>query len=636
VGPGGRDPWREPPERCALPGRGRHSVGAWEGVEQSAAAQVGQGVRNFYMLESLASKEEVREILACAVESLDYNIIPDSVDRMPSFEYYPFRQGRWIDDRMRSALEGLMEERVLPYVRERFGCPDCAIADVLVRRYLPGERRTHQTHFDGHAMVTAVLGLSDPDDYQGGLYLQPESSPSSRLFPRIEPGDMLVHSYDLQHGVHVWGGSERYSLIFWLKDSMQSVLDDSTPWYDAQGEPDGAEALYHLANKYHHGGDDKPLDTHEAMRLYERSAKLGCPSAMNNLATMCQELGAEASDEEEAKAYYKRAFDSLFEGAEAGWHLAQRNLAMFYTEGVGAEVNIVEARRWMREAAAQLDVQAAFRLSGLLAFHPDFSKDADVEEGVWWLERSAEAGSRDAQLVLSGQLMSREGPVPQDMAAAELWLERAARGGSDVACYQLAKLLHKQGRNEESDRARGRIGAQFRPPADEPLEICWLDCRAAAKERELIAGDELVDPVMIANIQDLRLRQRALQAAIVEAGERGLAEVMFQLHLDIGQCFLLSQKLDMAESLFQDLFGLCSELGGGDAAVSLRQAIVRNNFAVSVLRLQEKWTEAEYELIQALLECERMRGEHDEMMLGISGNLALIRMSLSESRVDTR
>jgi len=141
---------------------------------------------------------------------------------------------------------------------------------------------------------------------------------------------------------------------------------------------------------------------------------------------------------------------------------------------------------------------------------------------------------------------------------------------------------------------------------------------------------------MIANIQDLRLRQRALQAAIVEAGERGLAEVMFQLHLDIGQCFLLSQKLDMAESLFQDLFGLCSELGGGDAAVSLRQAIVRNNFAVSVLRLQEKWTEAEYELIQALLECERVRGEHDEMMLGISGNLALIRMSLSESRVDTR
>ena len=50
------------------------------------------------------------------------------------------------------------------------------------------------------------------------------------MFFRIEPGDLVVHSYDLQHGVHVWKGA-RYSLIFWVKDSLQAVRDRSTPWY---------------------------------------------------------------------------------------------------------------------------------------------------------------------------------------------------------------------------------------------------------------------------------------------------------------------------------------------------------------------------------------------------------------------
>ena len=40
--------------------------------------------------------------------------------------------------------------------------------EVLVRRYLPSERRGHGLHYDGHAFVTAVLGVSEVEDFRGG------------------------------------------------------------------------------------------------------------------------------------------------------------------------------------------------------------------------------------------------------------------------------------------------------------------------------------------------------------------------------------------------------------------------------------------------------------------------------------
>ena len=39
-------------------------------------------------------------------------------------------------------------------------------------RYIPGERRSHAVHFDGHAYVTAVLGISDPENYQAAEHDQ--------------------------------------------------------------------------------------------------------------------------------------------------------------------------------------------------------------------------------------------------------------------------------------------------------------------------------------------------------------------------------------------------------------------------------------------------------------------------------
>lgn len=643
VGPGGRDPWREPPERCALPDTRSCTVGKWEGVEQfgSVPQLGGQGTRDFYLVESFATREEMQEIMSCVKERLDWESELDTVDAMPTFEYYPFRQGHWSDTRMRSALEGLLEERVLPYIRERYHCPSASLFEVLVRRYLPGERRSLEMHWDGHAMVTGVLGLCDPDSFQGGIYLQPDTSFSSRTFPRIEPGDLLVHSYDLLHGVHVWGSSERYSLIFWVKDSPQSVLDGTAPWYDAQGEPETADELIPLAHHYETGRYGRSKDEQEARRIYERCADMGSPIAMNNLGLLCQRKALErrkAGAEEEAEVDAREAVEYWRRAAEMGFVLSQRNLAEACAEGLGVAKNVGEARAWMRRAASQLDVKAAYRLSEFLGLRfaaassaatpldaVAFAGDAsDLEEAAWWLERSAEAGSRDAQLTLGG-LLAEGDVLPRDVVAAESWLQSAVQGGSSVALFELAKLLAGRGREEEAVKALRSIGARA-VRADAEPELIWMGCPAALKQRALVAGDASVDPVTIGAIEDVDERQAALRGAIEEASLRGLSDVLFQLYLDVGKCFLDCGKLEGAEAVLDGLLDLAQDLGGDGADALRREGILRNNRAVGVLRLQRRWTEAEQELIRAYIAFERMAGEKHEVLDEVSGNLALIRM----------
>jgi len=152
--------WRLPLQRYEFPPEERTlQVGTWKGVEQSGQVEkVGKSrVCDFYRVPALLSRDEISSILRHVRNSPAYLTEPDSVDQFPTFEYYPFQHGKWVDEGMRPLLEQAMQDRVLPYIRKRYGRPTCAVADFLIRRYIPGERRTHAVHFDGHAFVTAVL-----------------------------------------------------------------------------------------------------------------------------------------------------------------------------------------------------------------------------------------------------------------------------------------------------------------------------------------------------------------------------------------------------------------------------------------------------------------------------------------------
>ncbi|CAE8681823.1 unnamed protein product, partial [Polarella glacialis] len=245
--------------------------------------------RKFFLLRSFATQEEVAGILRIAQTALEFNVDNDSVDQRPTYERNVIQVGQYIHPEMEVILRPLIEDRLLPFVRERFAAPGAVVCTALVRRYLPEERRTHPTHLDGHAFCTAVLGLN-ADEFEGGLYVQPQPDIQSREFVPIGRGDMAVHQHDLPHGVRVFGGGRRYSLIFWVKDCTQSCVTNATPWYDAASLAGDADAMTALAQKLDRGMNKEGVgsDPEKAAGLFLRAAKMGHSEAMINLGLMYQ------------------------------------------------------------------------------------------------------------------------------------------------------------------------------------------------------------------------------------------------------------------------------------------------------------------------------------------------------------
>ena len=51
-----------------------------------------------------------------------------------------------------------------------------------------------------------------------------------RRNPTTSPGDVLAHSFDLQHGVEVTAG-RRASVVFWFTSCAASCAGRTQPWY---------------------------------------------------------------------------------------------------------------------------------------------------------------------------------------------------------------------------------------------------------------------------------------------------------------------------------------------------------------------------------------------------------------------
>lgn len=361
-------------------------IGGWEGTELASTTPAPWHSKSFqlYQLKRMLTAEEATEILEIARSHPSYEMELDTVDEMPTFEYYPLRDGTWEDQQMQQALEHIIQDRILPYMREQFDCPACMVGDVLVRRYVPGERRTHALHFDSHAFATAVLGLSDPDDYEGGLFVQPGPHASSRRFPFIDVGDLLVHSFELQHGVHVRSGL-RHSLIFWLKDSPEAVASDATPWVDqraATGDPHGLHLKGCDAFKVH--------DMRQALGLYKRSARAGHPWSEYFLGVVYSQMAQSANTTPVQQLYNAQAMKWWTRAADAGLVEAQKDLAVTYMSGEVVDEDPVQAAWWLEEAAKQLDLQATHAMGEMYRDGTVFG--IDKAKARSWLQRSADAG----------------------------------------------------------------------------------------------------------------------------------------------------------------------------------------------------------------------------------------------------
>ena len=101
----------------------------------------------------------------------------------------------YIDEVLTPALRALYPETCdRPELGAGRACTPCYS---LVRRYERGKRQSHAAHYDGHAIATAVVSLSDYGvDYKGGLYVS--TSHGQREYAALGRGDAVLHRSSLR------------------------------------------------------------------------------------------------------------------------------------------------------------------------------------------------------------------------------------------------------------------------------------------------------------------------------------------------------------------------------------------------------------------------------------------------------
>ena len=153
---------------------------------------------------------------------------------------------------LQSILQPILTERITPFVQAQYphlcnrkNKSNISVSDTddrfctpcfsLIRRYRYGERQSHGTHYDGHALITVVISLSNySTDFNGGLYVS--TGYGQRQFVPLYSGDAIAHQSTLLHGVQVlpivnnMSATERWSWILWYRDST-NCIDYSYEWF---------------------------------------------------------------------------------------------------------------------------------------------------------------------------------------------------------------------------------------------------------------------------------------------------------------------------------------------------------------------------------------------------------------------
>ena len=259
--------------------------------------------------------------------------------------------------------------------------------------------------------------------------------------------------------------------------------------YNAGG---GARMAFQLGRALERAGQD--LD---AMKLYAEAAALGHTVAMVNYGAMLGKRGDPVAEFN----HYKKA-------AELGDVLGAYNLAVAYRDGIGTEVNGVEAIRWFDKAAAAGDETAAFNLGVLL---DDGSLVAeDNARAAAYYRLAAERGSVDAMINLGLMLESGEG-VAQDLTTAAGYFELAASKGDSFGKLKFG-LMQQSGTGivKNIEQAVTSLVAAFEMRdvdlevilRDQPEQLS-ADARLAIKQ--VLAEQDLIDRADTAEIDPITL-----------------------------------------------------------------------------------------------------------------------------------
>jgi hypothetical protein len=142
----------------------------------------------------------------------------DSVDGRPEFQVDVLQHQPLVD-----LVWPQVERWIVPSLQELYGLRlrQMRVAEIFVRRYdsgVAGGRDRHPVHTDA-STVSVSVELSDPAEYDGGLYLRTSARPASVA----AHGSALYHYGNQSHHVSVTRGM-RWSLVLFFFGSCSAQL----------------------------------------------------------------------------------------------------------------------------------------------------------------------------------------------------------------------------------------------------------------------------------------------------------------------------------------------------------------------------------------------------------------------------
>ena len=170
----------------------------------------------------------------------------------------------------------------------------------------------------------------------------------------------------------------------------------------------------------------------EGLKLIQRAADSGSAEGQHRLAL------AFASGDAGVPRNPARAIELFEKAAAQGHRRAQLNLGLIYLRGQGVPRDLIQARAWLEQAAADGDVYATYALGRAMAENAP-PASADPTRAADLFRRAAEKGHMLAALRYGMALADGSG-VKQDLIAAQRWLMQAQQNGVPEAALALGDM----------------------------------------------------------------------------------------------------------------------------------------------------------------------------------------------------
>ncbi|WP_269508659.1 tetratricopeptide repeat protein [Burkholderia sp. IMCC1007] len=183
---------------------------------------------------------------------------------------------------------------------------------------------------------------------------------------------------------------------------------------------------------------------------------------------------------------YRAALVQFHDAAERGDRLAQFNYAMMLITGVGVTANVEEGLRWLRRAA-NANMSHAQYVYGRMFDDGEFVSRNPAEAHRWFL-RAAKQGHVQAELSLANQFLDGRG-TPRDNRQAFTWYKLAADAGEPTAQYVTASFYERggDGVTQNLNIARAYYAAAA-AQGDETAELKFNELSARLKAQGSASG----------------------------------------------------------------------------------------------------------------------------------------------------